>query len=269
MARSRRSPGRRSHLGLAFRSWVWRPLRNGHFLYVPDVNQIDVLSVDAMTGVPTAIPGSPFAAAGDEQLVVDPSGEFVYASDGNPPGGILAFTVGSTGALTPVSGSPFGIPGQTVVNSEPYGIVDTGKFVYAALVGSNQIAEFSIDTGTGALTPVPGSPFTGQDVPAILALTDKFLYAINATDGSLSGYSINSISGALTPIPGSPFGSENTYFAIDPSGEYMYVSQSSAILSWNINPVTGVLTQGTEDFSYDGDGSLWLTIVRLPSSTAQ
>lgn len=253
--------------GLSFLGLAAAP--NGHFLYVPDVNQIDVLSVDAMTGVPTAIPGSPFAAAGDEQLVVDPSGEFVYASDGNPPGGILAFTVGSTGALTPVSGSPFGIPGQTVVNSEPYGIVDTGKFVYAALVGSNQIAEFSIDTGTGALTPVPGSPFTGQDVPAILALTDKFLYAINATDGSLSGYSINSISGALTPIPGSPFGSENTYFAIDPSGEYMYVSQSSAILSWNINPVTGVLTQGTEDFSYDGDGSLWLTIVRLPSSTAQ
>lgn len=243
---------------------------NGRFLYVPDVNQIDALGVDTTTGVPTVIPSSPFAAAGDEQLVVDPSGQFLYASDGESPGGILAFAVGPTGALTPVSGSPFAIPNQSVANSEPYGIVDTGQFVYAALLGSSQIAAFSIDSSTGALTPVPGSPFPSTGVlPAILTFTGKFLYVINATDGSISGYTINPASGALTPIPGSPFGSENTYFVIDASGKYLYVSQSSAILSWNINPTTGVLTPGAEDFSYDGEGSLWLTIVQLPLPTAQ
>lgn len=243
---------------------------NGQFLYVPDANQIDALSVDSTTGVPSIIPGSPFAAAGNEQLVVDPSGEFVYASDGNPPGGILAFAVGPTGALTPVPGSPFVIPNQSVSNSEPYGIVDTGKFVYAALFGSSEIAAFSIDSSTGALTPVPGSPFPSDEaLPTILTFTGNFLYVINATDGSISGYAINPASGALTPIPGSPFGSENTYFVIDASGEYMYVSSGSTILSWNINPTTGALTQGVEDYSYDGDGSLWLTVVRLPLPTTQ
>ncbi|HEV2222504.1 MAG TPA: beta-propeller fold lactonase family protein [Candidatus Acidoferrales bacterium] len=242
---------------------------NGRFLYVPDVNQIDALSVDSMTGIPSIIPGSPFAAAGDEQLTVDPSGQFLYVSDGEPPGGISAFTISPNGALTPMPGSPFVIPNQTVANSEPYGIVDTGKFVYVSLLGSNQIAAFSIDNSTGVLTPVPGSPFPAETRPAILTFTGKFLYVINATDGSISGYAIDSNSGALTPIPGFPFGSQNTYFVIDHSGKYMYVSQSSVILSWNINPITGALTPGAEDFPYDGDGSLWLTIVQLPLPPVQ
>lgn len=242
---------------------------NTQFLYAVDIDKIDALSVDNTTGVPSIISGSPFTAPGDEQLTIDPSGQFLYVSDGEPPGGILAFTIGPAGTLTPVPGSPFVIPNQTVANSEPYGIVDTGKFVYAALLGSNQIAAFSIDGGTGALTPVPDSPFSAEVLPAILTFAGKFLYVINATDGSISGYAINPASGALTPIPGSPFGSENTYFVIDASGKYMYVSQSSAILSWNINPTTGVLTQGVEDFSYDGNGSLWLTIVQLPLPPAQ
>jgi 6-phosphogluconolactonase (cycloisomerase 2 family) len=239
------------------------------FLFVVDVNQIDVLSVDTTTGIPTLVPNSPFAALGVEHLAIDPSGQFLYASEGDSPGGILAFTIGPTGALSPVSGSPFTIPGQTVSNSEPYGIVDTGKFVYAALYGSNQIAAFSVDAETGALSAVPGSPFPAQDLPAIIAVTGNFLYVISATDGSMSGYTIDPANGTLTPILGAPWGSQATYLAVDPSGQYIYVSASSSIGDWNIDPVSGALTQGMENFPYDGNGSLWLTIVRLPRPTVQ
>jgi hypothetical protein len=54
-----------------------------------------------------------------------------------------------------VTGSPFPIPGQTVSDSLPAGIVDTGTFVFVGLSGTNQIAAFAIVSGTGALTPVP------------------------------------------------------------------------------------------------------------------
>lgn len=241
---------------------------NGQFLYAAEATgHIDVFSVDSATGVPTAITGSPFASGNNFQLVVDPSGKFLYASDDNPPGGILAFTIAPSGALTPVSGSPFAIPGQTVANSEPYGIVSAGSFVYATLSAADQIAAFSIDSGTGALTSVPGSPFSAGDDPAVLTVTNNFLYAVNWTDGSISGCSINASSGALTPAPGSPFGSDGATLAADPSGEYPYVSTSLGIVGWDINSTTGALTPGAATVS--NDGSLWLTFVQLPSSVAQ
>jgi 6-phosphogluconolactonase len=241
---------------------------NSQFLYAADATgRIDAFSVDSVTGVPTAITGSPFASGTNFQLVVDPSGKFLYASDDDLPGGILAFTIAPSGTLTPMSGSPFAIPGQTVANGEPYGIVAAGGLVYAALTAANQIAAFSIDSGTGALTPVPGSPFSAGDDPAVLTLTNNFLYAANWTDNSISGYSINPSSGALTPVPGSPFGFDSATLAADLSGKYLYVSTSLGIVGCDINSATGALTPGAAAVS--NDGSLLLTIVQLPSSVAQ
>ena len=57
--------------------------------------------------------------------------------------------------LTPVAGSPF------TAGSGPRGVVvdPSGKFVYAANEGSNNISAYSINATSGALTPVTGSPF--------------------------------------------------------------------------------------------------------------
>jgi len=238
---------------------------NGRFLYGADATgSIDAFGVDSATGVPTAIPGSPFASGMNFQLVVDPSGKFLYASDDDSSGRVLAFTIDPTGTLTPVPGSPFTIPSPTTVpDSEPYGIVDTGSFVYVALSAANQIAAFSIDRETGALTPVPGSPFPAGEGPAVLLLTNNFLYAVNWAGGNISGYSIDSSSGALTPVPGSPFGSNSVTLAADPSGKYLYAGQLDGIQSYNIDSLTGALTLGSANL--DNDGSFWMTTVQLPS----
>jgi 6-phosphogluconolactonase len=239
---------------------------NGRFLYAADATgNIGAFSVNGATGVPTTIPGSPFASGLNLQLVVDPSGKFLYASDDDSPGGILAFTIDPSGSLIPVSGSPFAITDPTVVaNSEPFVIVDTGSFVYAALSAANKIAALSIDSKTGALTPVIGSPFSAGKGTAVLALANNFLYAVNWTDGNISGYSIDPTNGALTPIPGSPFGSDSATLAVDPSGKYLYVSQLDGIQGYNINSITGELTVGPAHI--DNDGSFWMTTVQLPSS---
>jgi 6-phosphogluconolactonase (cycloisomerase 2 family) len=239
---------------------------NGSLLYAADANgSIDAFSVNSATGVIAAIPGSPFTSGKNFQLAVDPSGKFLYASDDDSPGRILAFTIDPSGALTPVPGSPFAIPSpSTVPNGEPYGIVDTGSFVYAALSAADKIAAFSIDSETGALTPVPGSPFSAGDGPTVLTLTNNFLYAVNWTDGNISGYSIDPSSGALTPVPGSPFGSDSATLTADPSGKYLYVSRLDGIQGYNINSTNGALTLGSAKL--DNDGSFWMTTVQLPSA---
>src|SRR5205823_12767956 len=50
--------------------------------------------------------------------------------------------------------------------------------------------------------------------------------------------------GALTVIPGSPFptGYASGEIAIDPSGRFLYVANSSSLSAYAINNVTGALT---------------------------
>jgi 6-phosphogluconolactonase (cycloisomerase 2 family) len=237
---------------------------DGRFLFGADASgNIFAFRLDKATGVPTSLPGSPFASGPNSQLVVDPSGKFLYATADDAVGSVLAFAIDSAGALSPVPGSPFVIPSPSPVdlNSQPYGILDTGSFVYVALSATNQVAAFSVNSDTGALTHVPGSPFSAGNAPSFFAISHNFLYAVNAADGTVSAYSINPSSGALTPVPGSPFGSGGGTLAIDPSEKYLYLGTFKGVQSYDINSATGVLSSGHGTLGEQGD--LWLTIVGL------
>jgi len=236
---------------------------DGRFLYGADASyHIFEFSLDKTTGVPTLLPGSPIASGSNSQLVVDPSGKFLYATNDDGFGSVLAFTINDTGVLSPLLGSPFAIASPTAAfSAQPYGIVDTGSFIYVALSGTNQVAAFSVDSETGALTHVPGSPFPAGNGASLLSLSNNFLYVVNPGDGTVSAYNINPGSGALTPVQGSPFGSGGETLAVDPSGQYLYLGTFKGVQGYNINS-SGALTLGAGNLGEQG--SLWLTIVRLP-----
>jgi 6-phosphogluconolactonase len=231
-----------------------------NFLYAADAGKVDAFTVSA-AGVPTALSTSPFLSGTNLFLTADPSGKFLYTSIDDPPGGIFAFTIDSTGALTPVQDSPFPIPGQTVPNSRPLGIVDTGSYVYAALSDTNQIAAFCIVSGTGALTPVPNSPFTAGATPTAVVYANGFLYAQN--DGTISGYSVNSSTGVLTPLSDSPFNIVGASMATDSFGKYLYVAGLAGIQAFTINSTSGTLTP-VADSPFPGAGPLTMTVVQIP-----
>jgi 6-phosphogluconolactonase len=217
------------------------PTNGVQLLYAADGAAVDALSTST-TGVPTAITGSPFPSGTNSYLTTDPNGQFVFTSIDDAPGGIFGFTIGSTGALTEIPGSPFAIPGQTVANSQPAGIAANENNVYAALTGSNQIAAFSITTGTGVLTPVANSPFAAGTAPTALVLSNSFLFAINSADSTISGYSVDSSTGALAPLANSPFSIAGTALTADYTGEYLYVSGATGIQAFTIDSTAGNLT---------------------------
>jgi 6-phosphogluconolactonase (cycloisomerase 2 family) len=234
------------------------------FLYAADGSQIDGFSVGLLTGLPSPVTGSPFQSGSNEWLAVDPFGKFLYSSAQGAPGGVLAFTIDSTGALSMVAGSPFRVPGQTASNSMPAGIVDTGTFVYAGLSATNQIAAFAIVSGTGALTPVPGSPFSAGANPDLLVIgRGNFLYALNASDHTISGYSINLTDGVLTQIAGSPFQISGGTMTTDPYGQYLYVTSAAGIQAFSIDATAGMLTQ-VSGSPFPASGAFYLTAVQVP-----
>jgi 6-phosphogluconolactonase (cycloisomerase 2 family) len=80
---------------------------------------------------------------------------------------VSGYTINATtGALTPIGGSPF------AAGSAPNSVaVDpTGKFAYVANPNSNNVSGYTIDPTTGALTAIGGSPFAAGSAPSSVAV---------------------------------------------------------------------------------------------------
>ncbi len=130
------------------------------------------------------------------------------------------------------------------------------QFVYAAGEGSPNISAFQLNTTTGALTAVPGSPFNGRSNPHALAVdpAGKFLFVANQSANNISVFAINQTSGALTEVPNSPFasgsGSSPNVLTVDATGKFLFVANSVSTLNssageldvYQINSTTGALT---------------------------
>jgi len=121
---------------------------------------LDVFTLDSSSGSLTLASGSPAQVRDDPAgVIVDASGKYVYVPN-TADATISAFTLDpATGALASVSGSPFPSGGNGSING-PLGIAtdNSGKFIYVANA-SNDVSVFSINSGTGVLTSVGGSPF--------------------------------------------------------------------------------------------------------------
>lgn len=253
----------------------------GKFLFLAhaNLNGIFVFTRDATTGALTEVTGSPFAAGKTPQhVVVHPSANFLYASNLNDPmGSISAYMFDpTTGALTEIAGSPFatqaGSPGPGRLAIDP-----TGKYLYVGLGGTaapnHFVAAFSINSSTGALTAVPGSPFSAGNGSFSVAVdqSGKYVYTANAVDNTISAFAIDLSTGALTSVSGSPFATGATSgspiaLAMEPGGMFLYTANqgSDNISGLSLNVTTGALTPISGSPFGGVTNPFDLTIVRVP-----
>jgi 6-phosphogluconolactonase len=230
---------------------------SGRFLYTTDfdTNSVYAYSINTSTGALTQVNGSPFLFPGTQlpnpgnggPLVIDPAGKYLFYSDAF--GAITSFVIdANTGALT-ASAAP-------VVHddNQPLSLVinPAGKFLFTSNhsdPSGRGFSVFSIDSATGALSEIQGSPFTfGQNVgPAGVVLNGdgSVLYAaLNA--GQVAALNVNSTTGALSALPGSPFPAQfiATSIALTPSGKFLYVGNVgvATISGFSVDSTSGVLT---------------------------
>jgi 6-phosphogluconolactonase (cycloisomerase 2 family) len=127
------------------------------------------------------------------------------------------------------------------------------KFLFVTNQGANNVSAFAVNTATGMLTRVPGSPFVTGTTPLGVAVDSmgKFLFVANQNDNTVSVFSIDGSSGALTQVPGSPFGGVSNPFGVtaSPAGGFLFVSSFNAgsgagntVSTFTINSSTGALT---------------------------
>jgi 6-phosphogluconolactonase (cycloisomerase 2 family) len=226
------------------------------------VGGINGYSVDATTGALTALSSSPVATGMScpEFLTTDPAQKFLFVPDEGDDL-LHAYTIGSTGALTEVSGSPYS---QCVFQ---LAVDPSGKFLVAPDFCNDNIDVYSIGSD-GSLTAVSGSPFSESSgnfpETVIIDPTGQWVYVADVTDGpgTISAFALDS-AGTLTEISGSPFPSGQDSYVISgtPDGKYIYANNlgtvGSEILAYSVNTSTGALTALSTP-AYPG-GNCWMS----------
>jgi 6-phosphogluconolactonase (cycloisomerase 2 family) len=223
------------------------------FLYAADFNSGSVYgySRDAATGALSAVSGSPFLQIGSPSnggpIAIKPDGMFLFHS--NAFGSITSYSINTNGVLAPTSNPAVSDCLQPIHLL----VAPSGKFLYAANRGDPSGAEYcvySIDPSSGALTAIPGSPFTFRQnsEPWGLAFGSggSLLYSTLSNAQGVDGLSVDTNSGALSELSGAPYsaGFIPQGLAIGANGEYLYAGNEGdgSLSIFKIDQTTGVLT---------------------------
>jgi 6-phosphogluconolactonase (cycloisomerase 2 family) len=236
----------------------------GKFAYVANfgfaevfTGSVSMYTIDPSTGALTPI-GPPVAADhGPYSVAVHPSGKFAYVADSGDQGGgedvgdVSMYTIdATTGALASIGT----IRGECPGLCSPYSVaVDpSGKFAYVPSEGGpapTTVSMFTINTTTGALTPIGTTAAGGRAISVAVDPKGKFAYVTAKSDppgsaGNVSMYTINAATGTLTSIGTIPAGTDPISVAVDPTGKFAYVSNSGSkdVSMYTINTTTGALT---------------------------
>jgi 6-phosphogluconolactonase (cycloisomerase 2 family) len=239
--------------------------------YTPGFQFSDIYdySVNPSTGLLTAVAGSPFTAlngttstpacgangqtglGATSNITFYPSGTFGYVTNGVNPNQVPAQANSQIWQFTvdPSTGAPSLVPGSglaTVCSQEPQSVtVDpSGQFAYTSAQAVDPFPDgatyaFTINSQTGTLTPVAGSPYSVAGAGSVVIdPAGRFAYVLS---NEIYAFAINASSGALTPIAGSPFAIAASTMVIDPNGQFAYITNTAGVYAYSIG-LTGSLT---------------------------
>jgi 6-phosphogluconolactonase (cycloisomerase 2 family) len=235
------------------------------FLYVVDSldTSLDAFSINA-DGSLANVSGSPFSPDASyfsnsiQGLAITPTSSSIYVND-ESLAQIAGFQIDSTnGALKAL---PNAITDHQVGLSDGSVVDPSGKFLYMAdrtsdvfsgLTGYDAISGYSVDSASGGLKVLTGSPFllpyNSQPTGIVINPTGRFLYTNLSMAGAIAGFSLDPVTGNLTEIGGSPFPgltccSTLYSIAMHPSGKFLYcVIPASGIATFAIDSASGALT---------------------------
>jgi len=237
----------------------------GEFSFVANsgADSISAFSNDATSGALMSVGPAMATDRGPSAIAGTIDKKYIYVSNSRR-NDVSAFAVDAgSGALTTVPGSPFAAgtsPGAVGVYTATWcttrgGHCGFNMYAFVANAGSNTVSGYTIDQGTGALTPIASYPAgTGPSTMAV-GPDKQFLYVAN-TGGSndISGYSIDPFGGELRPVLGSPFASGGSVSSLALSDSFLYAANASggtasiggfSVHPFSTDPNAGALTSLT------------------------
>jgi hypothetical protein len=222
----------------------------GANLYVSCRNSFNlyVFSIDPTSGALANTSGSPVDVGiiqshgvGNEDFVVDPGGFFYLVNDnsGNP-GNVFGVALSSPFSLAST------LPGSPTASSgtNPTAAVESpisNRYLYVANPVSNDIAGFSVDRSSGALTALTSSPFGVSGInsgphTSLVEDSSESVVAVACGNG-VSVLTVGSSGGLSATSSQSGY---VTGVAIDANTKFLYANESSSVQVFGLS--AGMLT---------------------------
>jgi 6-phosphogluconolactonase len=138
----------------------------GRFAYVDTATQIWAFTINPASGALTPVSGSPFAVpSASTGMAIEPHGQFAYVSASDS---VYVYSIAANGVLAMVSSI-------TLAGAAGIAIDPSGQFAYVSGMitpgpAYQGIYGYTIDSDTGALTAIAGSPFAAAPQPAAAAV---------------------------------------------------------------------------------------------------
>ncbi|HEY2900294.1 MAG TPA: lactonase family protein [Polyangia bacterium] len=235
-----------------------------HLYAVNEVNpggQVVALAIDQTTGALTRMNDLPSGGDQPVHLSLDPSGKWLLVAN-YASGTVSTFAVGADGSLG-FQVSSLGLGGTAM----PHQIITDlyGRFAFVPCKGLDQVVQFRLDVGSGALTPSepPSISVAAQAQPRHLAFhpSGRVAYGINELASTIDAYDYDPDLGALTPfqtLSTLPEGfAGETYAAevvVHPSGKFLYGSNRGhdSVAMFSLNATGQMTLLGFET----GDGAV-------------
>jgi 6-phosphogluconolactonase len=142
----------------------------GSVLYTANIastaaGSISAFTVSSTNGVLTPASPQPLAIPALNFISIDPRGDFLFVTEKDA---IALYPITRSTAMlgAAVAGPAF------TSGSNPYSasVDNTGQFVYVANNGTANVSEFLLDSNTGVLTPMQGSPVAAGSDPTFIAI---------------------------------------------------------------------------------------------------
>jgi 6-phosphogluconolactonase (cycloisomerase 2 family) len=206
------------------------------------LNGLYAFSLDPGTGAPTKLPGSPVNHGAQlYNVAIDPEGRFVYSAN-QATRHVDVYRIAEDGSLPhdPNSSTTIADGGPETITIDPQ-----GRFAYVGTFEDHTVHIFTIDAGTGALTP-SGAPLVLTTSPAGIAAdpSGHWVYITQSAEDGIRGYSVNQTTGALAEVAESPFGPtlvRSGGLVFRGGGEFLYTSGLS-LSGFSVNRASGKLT---------------------------
>jgi 6-phosphogluconolactonase len=197
------------------------------------------------TGVTVLADSSAVYVTAYDKSAYNPGGS--TTSDANP-GWLFGYAVGSTGALTAVTDSPY----QAGVKPSSLTTDPVSRFIYATDYASNELIGYSVRPDDSLLFLVNG-PFKTGNEPTSITIDPRgiYIYLTNSLDSSVSAYTIALQTGTPSTIVNSTASAGNTTdtqpvaIIVDPAlGRFVYTANylGNSVSGFRLNPDTGALS---------------------------
>ncbi|MGC2698019.1 MAG: MBG domain-containing protein [Candidatus Angelobacter sp.] len=202
---------------------------DGKFLMASSNGQIQTFSI-AANGALALLGTTLNCCSPNASMVISPNGQFLAVSNESS---VSMFLINATtGALTPALGSPFTKTGSGTLSGLDFSCAADRLYGGEATGSPAFLDAWTINTTSGALTPIPGTPFqsSGNDANTVLYSPDNtLLFQANQFSNSLNPFLVNS-NGTLANV--GKFGSTTQIhtpagMATDATGSFLYVADDA------------------------------------------